>query len=122
MQAAGAAIGTAFAPGIGTAIGGVAGALLDGPMTGSSGTGPAGTSSAAVAVYGSGIPKHNVIMHKAVGIVSVEDKQVKPERVTARVTTADFFAAFDVPFQYGGTWTDSADTGIDKAIILRTVD
>ena len=31
---------------------------------------------------------------------------MKPERVTTRVTTKDFFAMFDVPFQYGGTWTD----------------
>lgn len=46
-------------PGIGTAIGGIAGALLDSSMTGSSGTGPAGTSSAAVAVYGSGINADN---------------------------------------------------------------
>ena len=36
---------------------------------------------------------------------------MKPERVTTRVTTKDFFAMFDVPFQYGGTWTDAADTG-----------
>ena len=61
----------------------------------------------AMAVYASDIPKHKVIMHKAVGILSVDGQQVKPERVTTRVTTKDFFAMFDVPFQYGGTWTDA---------------
>ena len=34
----------------------------------------------AMAVYASDIPKHKVIMHKAVGILSVDGQQVKPER------------------------------------------
>lgn len=59
MAAAGGAIGTAIAPGIGTAIGTIAGGLLDGPMTGSSGGAPAGPSSAATAVYGSGLSGDN---------------------------------------------------------------
>lgn len=61
LAAAGAAAGTAIMPGIGTAIGGIAGALLDDSMTGSSGsgTGPAGSNSAAVAVYGSGLNADN---------------------------------------------------------------
>jgi putative ABC transport system permease protein len=72
----------------------------------------------AMALYASDIPKHKVIMHKAVGIVSVDGRQLKPERVTTRVTTKDFFAMFDVPFQYGGTWTDAADTGPEPVIVI----
>jgi len=41
-----------------------------------------------------------------------------PERVTTRVTTKDFFAMFDVPFQYGGTWTDAADTGPEPVMVI----
>jgi putative ABC transport system permease protein len=72
----------------------------------------------AMAVYASEIPKHKVIMHKAVGIVSVDGQQVKPERAATRVTTKDFFAMFDVPFQYGGTWTDAADTGPEPVMVI----
>ena len=71
-----------------------------------------------MAVYASDIPKHKVIMHKAVGILSVDGQQVKPERAATRVTTKDFFAMFDVPFQYGGTWTDSADTGPEPVMVI----
>jgi putative ABC transport system permease protein len=72
----------------------------------------------AMAVYRSEIPKRKVIMHKAVGILSVDGSQAKPERITTRVTTKDFFAAFDVPFQYGGTWTDAADSGPEPVLVL----
>jgi putative ABC transport system permease protein len=72
----------------------------------------------ALAVYASDIPKRKVIMHKAVGILSVDGQQVKPERVLTRVTTKDFFAAFDAPFQYGGTWTDAADTGPEPVMVI----
>ncbi len=72
----------------------------------------------AMAVYGSDIPKHKVLMHKSIGIISVDGQQVKPERAMTRVTTKDFFAIFDVPFQYGGTWTDAADTGPEPVMVL----
>ncbi len=72
----------------------------------------------AMAVYRSDIPKHKVIMHKAIGILSVDGQQVKPERALTRVTTKDFFAAFDVPFQYGGTWTDASDSGPEPVMVI----
>lgn len=72
----------------------------------------------AVAVFASDIPKHKVIMHKAIGVLSLDDAQVKPERALTRVTTADFFAMFDVPFQYGGTWTDAADSGPEPVMVI----
>ena len=70
------------------------------------------------AVFASEIPTRKVIMHKSVGILSLDGSQVKPERTTTRVTTKDFFTMFDVPFQYGGTWTDSADTGPEPVMVL----
>jgi putative ABC transport system permease protein len=72
----------------------------------------------AMAVYASDIPKRKVIMHKAVGIVSVDGQQVKPERVLTRVTSKVFFAAVDVPMQYGGTWTDAADSGPEPVMVI----
>jgi putative ABC transport system permease protein len=72
----------------------------------------------AMAVYRSDIPKHKVIMHKAIGILSVDGQRTKPERALTRVTTKDFFAAFDVPFQYGGTWTDAADAGPEPVMVI----
>ena len=72
----------------------------------------------AMAVSASDIPKHKVIMHKAVGILSVDGQGMVPERVPTRVTSKDFFAMFDVPFQYGGTWADSADTGPEPVMVI----
>src|SRR5688572_17634695 len=72
----------------------------------------------AMAVYRSDIPKHRVIMHKAIGILSVDGQRTKPERALTRVTTKDFFAAFDVPFQYGGKWTDAADDGPEPVMVI----
>lgn len=62
LSTAGAAVGTAIMPGIGTAVGAIGGALLEGFMGGdspASAQGPAGPSSAAVAVYGSGLNGDN---------------------------------------------------------------
>ena len=43
----------------------------------------------AMAVYASDIPERKVIMHKAVGIVSVDGQQVKPERLPSGTGRAD---------------------------------
>ncbi len=72
----------------------------------------------AVAVMKSDIPKRKVIMHKAIGILSVDGQQVKPERALTRVTTSDFFAIFDVPFQYGGGWTPGADEAPEPLMVI----
>ncbi len=72
----------------------------------------------AMALLDSDIPKHKVVMHKAVGVLSLENQAARPERVTTRVTTADFFAAFDVPFAFGSGWTAAADHGPEPVLVL----
>jgi putative ABC transport system permease protein len=72
----------------------------------------------AMAMMETDIPKHKVIMHKAIGVLSVDGMQIKPERALTRVTSADFFAIFDVPFQYGGGWTAAADSGPEPVMVI----
>ncbi|MEX0733493.1 MAG: ABC transporter permease [Steroidobacteraceae bacterium] len=72
----------------------------------------------AMALMESEIPDRTVIMHKAVGVLSVDDSTALPERVVTRVTSSDFFAIFDVPFQYGGGWTAEADRAPEPVIVL----
>ncbi len=72
----------------------------------------------AMALYRSDIPVRKVIMHKAIGIFSVDGSDVKPDRPMTRSTTKDFFAMFDVPFQYGGTWSDAADSGPEPVMVI----
>ncbi|MGH8217070.1 MAG: ABC transporter permease [Steroidobacteraceae bacterium] len=69
-------------------------------------------------LYASNIPARKVIMYRAEGAVSGGTADRLPERVTTRVTTADFFSMFDVPFRYGGPWTADADRDGESVIIL----
>ena len=41
-----------------------------------------------------------------------------PQYFATRMTTADFFAMFDVPFLYGGPWDAKADAGPEPVIVL----
>ena len=72
----------------------------------------------ALALYASSIPDRKVMMYKGGGILSRGDKGMDPEYVSTRMTTADFFPMFDVPFLYGGPWDAKADTGPDPVMIL----
>jgi putative ABC transport system permease protein len=69
-------------------------------------------------IAASGIPLRHVIMHADDGILTGGPAQTRPEPVTTRLTTADFFAMFDVPFLYGGPWSVAADRGPQPVIIL----
>ena len=70
------------------------------------------------ALFASNIPDRKVIMYKAGGIFSRSDKGMDPEYISTRMTTADFFAMFSVPFLYGGGWDARADAGPDPVVVL----
>ena len=72
----------------------------------------------ATALFASDIPLRKVIMHKAMAVLLAEDAGTKPMRALTRVTTADFFKMFDVPFQYGGGWSAEADRGPEPVLVL----
>jgi putative ABC transport system permease protein len=72
----------------------------------------------AQALYASNIPDRKVIMYKAGGIFSRSDKGMEPEYISARMTQADFFSMFDVPFLYGGPWDAKADAGPEPVVVL----
>lgn len=69
-------------------------------------------------LFASNIPDRKVIMYKAGGIFSRDDKGMEPEYIGTRMTTADFFPMFSVPFLYGGPWDAKADEGPDPVVVL----
>jgi len=66
----------------------------------------------ATAIYASSIPRHAVMMYASNRLLSPSKAGVRPFQASVRVTTADFFTVFDVPFSYGSPWTRADD---DKA-------
>jgi putative ABC transport system permease protein len=50
--------------------------------------------------------------------VEPDRRDEKPFFVDVRATTADFFALFDVPFRYGGGWSDEADVAAEQVVVL----
>lgn len=51
-------------------------------------------------------------------ILNSFDQDVRPFRSSTVVTNNNFFSMFEVPFQYGGAWSDSADSGAEPVVIL----
>src|SRR5512146_2317807 len=58
-------------------------------------------------LFQSDIPKRKVIMTQLLGMVNGAPGQSVPLQVMTRATTRDFFSAFDVPFEYGGAWSEN---------------
>lgn len=72
----------------------------------------------ATAIQASGIPLRSAAMYSTNGIVVAGSPAGKPVRAQTRVTGADFFAMFDVPFRYGGAWSKGADAGPEPVIVI----
>jgi putative ABC transport system permease protein len=62
--------------------------------------------------------KRQVMMSGANVPVQPESASIKPFYATARFTSADFFAMFDAPFLYGGTWDAQADEAQARVIVI----
>jgi putative ABC transport system permease protein len=67
---------------------------------------------------GSGIPVRHVIMHRDLGVITGGLAQRQPQPAATRITSADFFAMFDVPFLYGGGWNAAADSPPQPVLVL----
>jgi putative ABC transport system permease protein len=50
--------------------------------------------------------------------VSLPDAQTKPVFSSTRYTTADFFAMFDAPWQYGGGWSAADDEAEARVAVI----
>jgi putative ABC transport system permease protein len=61
------------------------------------------------AIYQSDIPTRAVIMVRSAQVIAPAKAGEKPLPADTRVTTADFFKMFDVPFIYGNGWTRADD-------------
>lgn len=72
----------------------------------------------AVRLSRSPVPLRHVIMHRDKGIMTGGIAQRQPLSVITRITSADFFAMFDVPFLYGGGWKNSDDFPAAPVIVL----
>jgi putative ABC transport system permease protein len=68
-------------------------------------------------LFESNIPTRKVLTYAVAGVITAS-RQEKPLKITSRVTTADFFPLFDVPFQYGSGWDAAADIGPAPVIVL----
>ena len=64
------------------------------------------------------IPLHHVVMHRQRAVLTGGTAQSRPQPIMTRMTTADFFVMFDVPFLYGGDWGPTADEGPEPVIVL----
>jgi putative ABC transport system permease protein len=70
-------------------------------------------------LLGSDIPARKAAMFRTQDVISgggAADAQPVP--ITTRVTTADFFSMFDVPFLYGTAWTAQLDKGAEPVIVI----
>jgi len=72
----------------------------------------------AKALYRSDIPTRALMMFRSSRTVAPRKAGEKPVSLDARVTTADFFAMFDVPFLYGGGWSRADDEAPSPVIVL----
>ncbi len=75
------------------------------------------TYSDATYLFDSNIPLRKVLTYPVAAVIGAAN-QPRPLKTSSRVTTADFFAMFDVPFRFGNGWNASADAAPEPVIVL----
>ena len=68
-------------------------------------------------LFASKIPERKVVMYSAEGVISGAGGAL-PAQISTRITTADFFSMFEVPFRYGNGWSAGADNPAQPVIVL----
>ena len=65
-----------------------------------------------------GRAKRQTAMFESSLVIEPVGKDSLPFEAGARVTSADFFTMFDVPFVYGSSWDKSADEAAEPMVVL----
>lgn len=66
----------------------------------------------------SDLPLRQAAMFKSRMVVYPVEGQGRPFQEMVRLTSADFFPMFNVPFRYGSGWDSAADAGPDQVVVL----
>ncbi len=72
----------------------------------------------ATALHQAGRAFRQTISFKSDRVVQPEDEDARPFQQEVRSTTADFFAMFDVPFEFGSAWDANADRAEERVVVL----
>jgi len=72
----------------------------------------------ASALHAAGRAFRQTISFKSDRVIQPDGEDVRPFLEEVRATTADFFAMFDVPFEFGGSWDAAADQTEDRVVVL----
>jgi len=59
------------------------------------------------------------VQAQAYAVIEPENPEVLPFLIDGRANSADFFAMFDVPFIYGGAWSQQADDNKELVVVLN---
>lgn len=59
-----------------------------------------------------------VVLAQMGAVVEPEGKDSLPFQVSGRANSADFFAMFEVPFLFGGSWDRAADESMQQVVVL----
>ncbi len=71
-----------------------------------------------VAIMKSDIPTHQGGSFKSSLYLYPDPEVGRPFKVVGRMCLSDFFQLFDVPFEYGSGWDQSADEGPEPVVVL----
>jgi putative ABC transport system permease protein len=69
-------------------------------------------------LFNTPIPQRKVVMYKTGGTLSGGTAENKPTPALVRLTTADFFGMFEVPFLYGSGWSAAVDQNPEPVLVL----
>ena len=61
---------------------------------------------------------HQAVMYKVSMPVQPDNADIKPFNSLGRATSADFFAMFEPPFKYGGSWDRGQDDQHARVVVL----
>lgn len=64
------------------------------------------------------LPIRQAAMFKAAFAVQPEQRELAPFLAFSRMTGRDFFSLFDVPFLYGGVWSDEEAQAASQVVVL----